>query len=92
MAISPLEPSNVFEPRPYIVRFTKRSAQADLARAGVREQVAMRITGHKTASMYRRYWIVDERDLVGATEMLQEHLAKQPTTGVLVPIKKAASD
>jgi hypothetical protein len=29
----------------------------------VREQVAMKITGHKTPSMYRRYRIVDEEEL-----------------------------
>lgn len=70
----------------------RRCAARNLSRAGVREQVAMRITGHKTASMYRRYRIVDERDLIEATEMLQEHLSKQPTTGVVVPIMKAAGD
>jgi hypothetical protein len=36
--------------------------------AGVREGVAMEITGHKTRSMYRRYRIGDERDLREATE------------------------
>jgi integrase len=38
----------------------RRCAARNLSRAGVREQVAMRITGHKTASMYRRYRIVDD--------------------------------
>ena len=53
----------------------RRCAARNLSRAGVREQVAMRITGHKTASMYRRYRIVDERDLKEATESLQAYLA-----------------
>ena len=53
-------------------------AARNLSRAGVREQVAMRITGHKTASMYRRYRIVDERDLKEATESLQAYLTTQP--------------
>jgi hypothetical protein len=62
------------------------------SRVGVREQVAMRITGHKTASMYRRYRIVDERDLKEATESLQTYLATQPKTAVVVPLKRVASE
>jgi hypothetical protein len=46
----------------------------------------MRITGHKTASMYRRYRIVDERDLREATERLQAPLEEQPKERVIVPI------
>jgi integrase len=68
----------------------RRCTARNLARAGVREQVAMRITGHKTASMYRRYRIVDERDLKEATESLQEYLEAQSRSSVVVPIKKAA--
>jgi hypothetical protein len=52
----------------------------------------MRITGHKTASMYRRYRIVDERDLREATESLQEYLEKQPQGSVVVPMRKASGD
>jgi integrase len=69
-----------------------RCTARNLARAGAREQVAMRITGHKTASMYRRYRIVDERDLKEATESLQEYLETQCQSAVVVPIKKASSD
>jgi hypothetical protein len=52
----------------------------------------MRITGHKTASMYRRYRIVDERDLKEATESLQEYLETQSQSAVVVPNKKASGD
>lgn len=51
----------------------------------------MGITGHKTRSMYRRYRIVDERDLKEATESLQAYLSVQPKTPVVVPIKKAVA-
>jgi hypothetical protein len=34
----------------------------------------MRITGHKTASMYPRYRIVNERDLKEATQSLNGYL------------------
>jgi hypothetical protein len=43
----------------------------------------MEITGHKTGGMYRRYRIVDERDLREATDKLQLHLnAQLKTRGV----------
>ena len=70
----------------------RRCAARNLARAGVPEQIAMRITGHKTPSMYRRYRIVDERDLIQATELLDAHLKRQPQTDVVVPIKTAAGE
>jgi integrase len=70
----------------------RRCAARNFSRAGVREHVAMRITGHKTASMYRRYRIVDERDLREATESLQEYLEKQPQGSVVVPMRKASGD
>jgi len=38
--------------------------------------------------MYRRYRIVDERDLKEATESLQEYLGTQFQSAVVVPIKK----
>jgi hypothetical protein len=37
--------------------------------------VAMKITGHNTASMYRRYRIIDEREIREALEKTQAHLS-----------------
>ena len=69
----------------------RRCAARNLSRAGVPREVAMKITGHKTESMYRRYRIVDERDIKEATERMQAHLADQldqvkPQQPVIVPI------
>jgi len=69
-----------------IVHDLRRCAARNLSRAGVPESVAMEITGHKTRSMYRRYRIVDERDLREATERLQAHLQEQPKAPVVMPI------
>lgn len=49
-----------------LVHDLRRCAARNLSRDGVPEAVAMEITGHKTRSMYRRYRIVDERDLRGS--------------------------
>jgi len=62
-----------------LVHDLRRCAARNLSRSDVPESVAMKLTGHKTNSMYRRYRIVDERDLREATEKMQAHLNEQPT-------------
>ena len=55
----------------------RRSAARNLSLSGVKEQLAMKITGHKTNSMYRRYRIVDEDELRQAQERQQAYLQSQ---------------
>jgi hypothetical protein len=49
-----------------------------MRRAGVPEEVAMKITGHKTPSMFRRYNITDNRDVAEALARTQEYVASLP--------------
>ncbi len=51
----------------------RRSAIRNLIRAGVPQATAMRISGHKTASTFRRYDIVNESDLAQAAHALDKY-------------------
>jgi integrase len=50
----------------------RRTAVRNMRRAGVPQVVRMRITGHRTDAMERRYNIVDIDDIKSARQMMQE--------------------
>ena len=68
---------------------TRRSAVRNMVQAGVPEQVAMQITGHRTRSTFDRYHISSLDDLRKAQNRLQSHLARQDSTPKVVSIDDA---
>jgi integrase len=68
----------------------RRSGARNYRRAQVTEDVIMRIGGWKTPSMFRRYNVVDERDLTEAAERLSTFLTGAASAApIIVPLAAA---
>jgi integrase len=66
----------------------RRSAVRNLERSGVPRSVAMKMVGHKTKAIYRRYAIVAEADLVAGGEKLTSlHQVQGFTTRSIIPFQ-----
>ena len=65
----------------------RRTAIRNRVRAGVRENVAMRISGHRTRNVFDRYDITSDEDIRQAMERTTEYVSSLPTARKIAPMK-----
>ena len=71
----------------------RRSAVRNLIRSGVDQTTAMKVSGHRTDSMFRRYNIVEESETAAALKQADAWLSTQPLTrNVAVAVTREKRD
>jgi integrase len=66
----------------------RRSACRNMVNAGVPQSIAMKISGHRTDAMFKRYAIGDEADLRTALRRTQKYVKTVKETVVAMPAKR----
>ena len=64
----------------------RRTGVRNMVRAGVREGVAMAISGHRTRAVFDRYNITSDEDLRQAVKQTTEHVKARPALRKVVSI------
>jgi integrase len=72
-----------------LVHDLRRSAVRSLIRAGVSQTVAMKLPGHRSAEMFRRYDITSADDLAAAIELTSQHLTAISAPSNVLPLKNS---
>jgi integrase len=66
----------------------RRSAVRRFEQAGIARSVAMKLTGHKTENVYRRYAIVSDRDLKAAAATLSGAHGHNSRAQAVTPLRQ----
>jgi integrase len=74
-------------PESVIAHDQRRSAITNMRRAGIPESVAMRISGHKTRSVFERYNIIGTRDIEQGLDQLDSYVEREAGKVKVVPLK-----
>jgi integrase len=71
---------------PRLFHDLRRTAVRNMVRSGIPQSVAMKLSGHKTAEVFRRYAITDSKQLRQEAAKL-ETLYSEPVTRTVLPMK-----